>query len=87
MIGLTITMARITGAMGIDGSGYQDIGRGVITTRFGSTGNTFVATEFFLFFLERAGAKARRVFVSSHKTTAIRECRCAFEDLTLGLKA
>ena len=72
-IGLTITMARITGAMGIDGSGYQDIGRGVITTRFGSTGNTFVATEFFLFFLERAGAKARRVFLS--------------RDLTLGLKA
>jgi hypothetical protein len=73
VIGLTITMARITGAMGIDGSGYQDIGRGVITTRFGSTGNTFVATEFFLFFLERAGAKARRVFLS--------------RDLTLGLKA
>jgi hypothetical protein len=51
VIGLTITMARITGAMGIDGSGYQDIGRGVITTRFGSMGNTFVATEFFLFSL------------------------------------
>jgi hypothetical protein len=66
-------MARITGAMGIDGSGFQDIGRGVITTRFGSTGTTFVATEFFLFFLERVGAKARRVFPS--------------RDLTLGLKA
>jgi hypothetical protein len=62
VIGLTITMARITGAMAIDGFGFRDTGGGVITTEFGSTGITFVATEFFLFSLNAPTRKPGAFF-------------------------